>query len=89
MMMIADSVSHQPLCTGFVLKASFGAAQVIPEANGVAPQLEVTVTVTINPKVPRRSQGYRARYRTMHNMMHSMMHSMMQKRSRGNYTETR
>jgi len=39
------------LWTGFVLKASFGAAQVIPEANGVAPQLEVTVTVTINPKV--------------------------------------
>lgn len=36
---------------GFVLKASFGAAELLPEANGVAPQLDVTVTVTINPKV--------------------------------------
>lgn len=42
--------------TGFVLKASFGAAQVIPEANGVAPQLEVTVTVTINPKARASEQ---------------------------------
>eukprot|EP00434_Breviolum_minutum_P034969 symbB.v1.2.030952.t1/scaffold3543.1/size54354/3 len=44
------TASNDDLFPGFVLKASFGAAQVIPEANGVAPQLDVTVTVTINPK---------------------------------------
>ena len=48
--------------SGFVLKASFGAAQVIPEANGVAPQLDVTVTVTINPKAAKtKSQSSTAK----------------------------
>ncbi|CAJ1415321.1 unnamed protein product [Effrenium voratum] len=44
------AASNDDLFPGFQLKASFGAAQVLPEANGVAPQLRVTVTVTISPK---------------------------------------
>ena len=59
--------------TGFVLKASFGAAQVIPEANGVAPQLDVTVTVTINPKV---WWHFRTRMENCSHMFSQLLHKL-------------
>ena len=33
-----------------MLKASFGSTSLTPQANGVAPQLSVTVTLAIHPK---------------------------------------
>ncbi|CAK9001002.1 unnamed protein product [Durusdinium trenchii] len=44
------TASNDDLFPGFVLKASFGSTSLTPQANGVAPQLSVTVTLAIHPK---------------------------------------
>eukprot|EP00931_Biecheleriopsis_adriatica_P064569 TRINITY_DN39331_c0_g1_i1.p1 TRINITY_DN39331_c0_g1~~TRINITY_DN39331_c0_g1_i1.p1 ORF type:complete len:2141 (-),score=384.05 TRINITY_DN39331_c0_g1_i1:55-6009(-) len=47
---LVPSASNDDLFPGFELKASFGATELLPEANGVSPQTRVSVTLTINPK---------------------------------------
>eukprot|EP00439_Symbiodinium_sp_Y106_P039388 s2056_g4.t2 len=44
------TASNDDLFPGFEMKASFGTASITPQANGAAPQLDVTVTLRISPK---------------------------------------
>lgn len=50
------SASNDDVFPGFTLKGSFGDAAIIPEANGVAPQIRVTVTLSLNPKASLSTQ---------------------------------